>query len=76
MRRPAWSQARRGAAEAEGGVRAGAGGEAGFKRGLVYRARKALEGVVVDTEEGRAPGSRWALAREACPVPDRHRGEG
>jgi hypothetical protein len=36
--------------------------EAGFKRGVVYRARKALQAVVVDTERSRSPRNRWKLA--------------
>ena len=38
--------------------------EAGFARGVVYRAREALEGVVVDTEPHRCPDNRWVLAAE------------
>ena len=36
--------------------------EAGFSRGVVYRARKELEGVVVDTEGKFSPQNRWAVA--------------
>jgi len=32
---------------------------AGFKEGVIYRARKELEGTVVNTEGKRAPGNRW-----------------
>ena len=38
------------------------GKEAGFKQGVIYRARKELEGTVVDTEGKRSPRNRWALA--------------
>ena len=38
------------------------GKEAGFKEGVIYRARKELEGTVVNTEGKRAPNNRWALA--------------
>ena len=36
--------------------------EAGFSRSVLYRARKSLEGTVVNTEKSRAPNNRWALA--------------
>ena len=36
--------------------------EVGFSRSAVYRARKELEGRVVDTGNGFAPDNRWALA--------------
>jgi len=36
--------------------------EEGFSQAVVYRARKALEGTVVDTEGKQAPGNRWTLA--------------
>lgn len=36
--------------------------EAGFSRALLYRARKALAGAVVDTKGRQAPGNRWRLA--------------
>ena len=35
--------------------------EAGFKKGVVYRARKELEGRVVDTDSWRSPKNRWEL---------------
>jgi hypothetical protein len=38
--------------------------EAGFKKGVVYRARKELEGVVVDTEKKMSPRNRWVLSGE------------
>jgi hypothetical protein len=37
---------------------------AGFTKGVLYRARKALEGTVVDTAAKQAPGNRWTLADE------------
>jgi len=37
---------------------------AGFTKGVLYRARKALEGTVVDTAGKQAPSNRWALADE------------
>ena len=37
------------------------GAEAGFTQGVIYRARKELEGAVVNTEGKRAPNNRWAL---------------
>ena len=37
------------------------GKEAGFKQGVIYRARKELEGMVVITEGKRSPNSHWAL---------------
>jgi hypothetical protein len=37
-------------------------GQAGFKKGVVYRARKNLEGTIVDTDSWRSPRNRWALA--------------
>jgi hypothetical protein len=36
--------------------------EEGFKRGVVYRARRQLEGAVVDTDTKYSPNNRWALA--------------
>ena len=36
--------------------------EEGFKRGVVYRARKHLEGTVIDTDTKHSPNNRWALA--------------
>ena len=38
--------------------------EEGFTKGVVYRARKALEGTVVDTAGKQAPGNRWRLAQD------------
>ena len=38
--------------------------EAGFGQRLLYRARKALEGTVVDTGTKFAPGNEWRLAEE------------
>jgi hypothetical protein len=38
--------------------------EEGFTQGVVYRARKALEGTVVDTAGKRTRDNRWALADE------------
>jgi hypothetical protein len=35
--------------------------EMGFTQGVVYRARKDLEGTVVDTENKFSPGNRWRL---------------
>ena len=43
--------------------------EAGFARGVVYRAREALEGIIVNTENKMSPDNRWALA------PDQGRGQ-
>jgi hypothetical protein len=37
-------------------------GQAGFKKGVVYRARKDLEGTIVSTDSWRSPSNRWALA--------------
>jgi hypothetical protein len=37
-------------------------GQAGFKKGILYRARKKLEGTIVDTGAWRSPRNRWALA--------------
>ncbi|MBN1139727.1 MAG: hypothetical protein JXM73_24355 [Anaerolineae bacterium] len=37
------------------------GKEAGFSQGVIYRARKDLEGTVVNTEGKRSPNNRWAL---------------
>jgi hypothetical protein len=34
----------------------------GFNRNTVYRARKALVGVVLDTDKWRSPKNRWKLA--------------
>jgi hypothetical protein len=39
------------------------GEEAGFGPSVVYRARKLLEGTVVDTRNRHAPGNRWVLAQ-------------
>jgi hypothetical protein len=41
-----------------------AGEEAGFSQGVVYRARKALAGRIVDTEPWRSPKNRWRLEGE------------
>jgi hypothetical protein len=38
-------------------------GQAGFKRSVVYRARKNLEGTIVDTDSWRSPRNRWSLAQ-------------
>jgi hypothetical protein len=38
--------------------------EAGFGQRLLYRARKALEGTVVDTGTKFAPGNEWRLAEQ------------
>jgi hypothetical protein len=35
--------------------------EMGFKQGVVYRARKRLQGVVVDTDENKSPANCWVL---------------
>ena len=39
--------------------------EEGFTRGVVYRARKAVEGMVVDTVSKHLPDNRWAAAEQA-----------
>jgi hypothetical protein len=36
--------------------------EAGFSRSVLYRARKSLEGTVINTEKSRAPNNRWTLS--------------
>jgi len=36
----------------------------GFSERVVFRARKALEGTVVDTQGKRARYNRWSLAEE------------
>jgi len=40
--------------------------EVGFKRGVVQRARREVEGVVVNTEKKMSPGNRWALRSTLC----------
>ena len=35
--------------------------EAGFRKGVVYRAKGELEGVVVDTEGKFSPHNMWSL---------------
>lgn len=39
-----------------------AGEEAGFNKSMIWRARKALNGTVVDTRGRQNPANRWALA--------------
>jgi hypothetical protein len=36
--------------------------EVGFSRGVVYRARKQLESIVLDTEKKMSPRNKWRLA--------------
>ena len=38
--------------------------EEGFTKGVLYRARKALEGTVVDTAGKQVSRNRWTLAEE------------
>ena len=38
--------------------------ESGFTKGVVYRARKKLEGIIVNTDLRRSPKNRWALVAE------------
>jgi len=44
--------------------------DAGFKKGVVYRAKQGLEGVVVDTGSWRSPTNRWELAGTASDESD------
>jgi hypothetical protein len=39
--------------------------EAGFRKGVVYMARRELEGVVVNTDKKMSPSNLWTLAGEA-----------
>ena len=41
------------------------GKEAGFRQGVIYRARKELEGKVVNTEGKKAPNNRWRVSGKA-----------
>ena len=41
------------------------GAEAGFKQGVIYRARKELEGTVVNTEGKMSPGNRWTCVERS-----------
>ena len=39
--------------------------EPGLKQGVIYRARKELEGTVVNTQGKKSPHNQWALAGDS-----------